>query len=89
MELVRIDATEERALITQVLTGLGGRIGEYLRGLRATPPAPGSRGVMIPGDRARRERRNRLCAGIPLPVALWRELNALRDSVDDEASGNA
>lgn len=67
----------------------GERIGEYLRGLRATPPAPGSRGVMIPGDRSRRERRERLSAGIPLPVALWRELNALRDSVDDEASAHA
>jgi LDH2 family malate/lactate/ureidoglycolate dehydrogenase len=67
----------------------GERIGEYLRGLRTSPPAPGWSGVMIPGDGAREERRHRLAEGIPLPVALWRELVELRDGVAREASARA
>jgi L-2-hydroxycarboxylate dehydrogenase (NAD+) len=65
------------------------RLGEYLRALRASPPAPGSSGVVIPGDRAREERRRRLEEGIPLPAGLWRELLALRDDVTREASARA
>ena len=67
----------------------GERIGGYLRALRASPPAPGSGGVMIPGDRAREERRRRLADGIPLPAALWHELLELRDRVSREASARA
>jgi LDH2 family malate/lactate/ureidoglycolate dehydrogenase len=67
----------------------GERIGEYLRGLRASPPAPGSTGVMIPGDRAREERRHRLAEGILLPAALWHELFELRDRLGREASARA
>lgn len=55
------------------------RLGEYLRELRSSPPAPGAAGVMIPGDRSRAERRRRLNEGIPLPAPLWRELLELRD----------
>ena len=50
---------------------------------------PGSAGVSIPGDRAREERRRRLAEGIPLPAALWRELEKLRDGVAPEASAHA
>lgn len=67
----------------------GERLGDYLRALRASPPAPGSSGVVIPGDRAREERRRRLEDGIPLPAALWRELLGLRDDVTREASARA
>ena len=65
------------------------RLGDYLRALRASPPAPGSDGVAIPGDRSRAERRRRLEAGIPLPAALWRQLLQLRDDVISEASARA
>jgi L-2-hydroxycarboxylate dehydrogenase (NAD+) len=65
------------------------RLGEYLRALRASPPAPGSSGVRIPGDRARAERERRLAEGIPLPAVLWRELLELRDRVSQEASTRA
>jgi LDH2 family malate/lactate/ureidoglycolate dehydrogenase len=67
----------------------GERLGAYLRELRTSPPAPGSGGVMVPGDRTRAERRRRLAEGIPLPESLWRELSALRDGVHREASARA
>jgi LDH2 family malate/lactate/ureidoglycolate dehydrogenase len=67
----------------------GERVGEYLRVLRSSPPAPGSTGVRIPGDRARQERLKRLAEGITLPAALWRELVELRDSVEREGSARA
>jgi LDH2 family malate/lactate/ureidoglycolate dehydrogenase len=67
----------------------GDRIGAYLRALRASPPAPACSGVMIPGDRARQERRQRLTTGIPLPAALWQELVELRDSLGRETSARA
>jgi LDH2 family malate/lactate/ureidoglycolate dehydrogenase len=67
----------------------GERVGEYLRALRTSPPAPGSPGVRIPGDRSRRERAWRLEQGITLPAALWRELLELRDAIGREASTRA
>lgn len=67
----------------------GQRLGAYLRELRDSPPAPGSEGVTIPGDRTRAERRRRLNEGILLPAVLWRELVALRDGVQREASTRA
>jgi L-2-hydroxycarboxylate dehydrogenase (NAD+) len=67
----------------------GERLSRYLQILRASPPAPGSAGVSIPGDRAREERRRRLAEGIPLPRALWHELQELRDGVAPEASAHA
>ena len=62
------------------LAPFGARLGEYLRELRASPPAAGSAGVTIPGDRARAERARRLAEGITLPAALWSQLVELRGS---------
>jgi LDH2 family malate/lactate/ureidoglycolate dehydrogenase len=67
----------------------GDRLGAYLRELRASPQAPGSGGVTVPGDRTRAERRRRLAEGIPLPAGLWQELVALRDGLHREASARA
>jgi LDH2 family malate/lactate/ureidoglycolate dehydrogenase len=66
-----------------------GRLGEYLRALRATPPAPGFAGVAIPGDRSRAERARRLAEGIPLPAPLLRELTQLRDGLTEGVSAGA
>jgi LDH2 family malate/lactate/ureidoglycolate dehydrogenase len=67
----------------------GDRLGEYLDGLKASPPAPGTNGVVIPGERARAERGRRLADGIPLPATLWRELSELRRRIEEEASARA
>jgi LDH2 family malate/lactate/ureidoglycolate dehydrogenase len=40
-------------------------------------PAPGSAGVLLPGDPAAEARRRRGGAGIPLPIATWQELHDL------------
>ncbi len=54
--------------------GVSARLAAYLHALRASPPAADSAGVTIPGERSRAERRRRLAEGIPLPAALWAEL---------------
>lgn len=45
--------------------------------LRESRPAPGSGGVLAPGDPEAHARRQRLDAGIPLPARTWDELCAL------------
>lgn len=65
------------------------RLGDYLRAMRDSPPAPGSAGVAIPGDRSRAERQRRLEEGIPLPAALWQQLLTLRDQVAATPSAHA
>jgi len=47
------------------------RLSAYLDEVRATPPAPGFDAVVIPGDRARRERRHRIRHGVPVDEAVW------------------
>jgi LDH2 family malate/lactate/ureidoglycolate dehydrogenase len=71
------------------LEPFGERLGRYLDALRASPPAPGSTGVRIPGDRARRDRLRRLAEGISLPASLWHDLVELRDVVEREAPARA
>jgi L-2-hydroxycarboxylate dehydrogenase (NAD+) len=65
------------------------RLGEYLRELRSSPPAPGLSGVSVPGDRMRAERRRRLAEGILLPPGLWSELQTLRAVAGREPSARA
>ncbi len=43
----------------------------------ASQPAPGSAGVLLPGDPAAEARRQRGHTGIPLPAATWQELHDL------------
>jgi LDH2 family malate/lactate/ureidoglycolate dehydrogenase len=62
------------------------RLGRYLDALRASPPAADTSGVTIPGARARAERARRMAEGVPLPAALWRDLQSLRER---EASARA
>lgn len=44
---------------------------ETIRSLKAIPPAPGSSGVMVPGEPEARSRAERLGSGIPLAESTW------------------
>jgi len=58
---------------------LASLVGAYLDELRHSPPQKGSESVMVPGDRARRLREERLRSGIPLPKEVWLAAERLRD----------
>lgn len=49
----------------------------YVDDLRATPPAPGSSGVSVPGDRVRRVTEENRRAGVPLADATWQRARHL------------
>ena len=46
-------------------------LAEYLSAVRASPPAPGSAGVRLPGERAAAERAERAERGIVLTARAW------------------
>ena len=54
---------------------------EMARRMRAVPPAPGFREVLVPGDPEARTRQARLRDGIPIPQALWRKITDLAASL--------
>jgi uncharacterized oxidoreductase len=51
-------------------------VDRILRAVLATPPAPGYKGVMLPGGPELLVERERRKSGVPIDVALWRELAA-------------
>jgi LDH2 family malate/lactate/ureidoglycolate dehydrogenase len=56
-----------------------GRIDEWVRVFRATPPAPGTPGVVIPGDPERGAEAERRVAGIPLAPVVVADLRDIAD----------
>ena len=58
---------------------LSSRVASYLDELRHSPPQKGSQSVIVPGDRARQTREERLRSGIPLPKEVWLAAERLRD----------
>jgi LDH2 family malate/lactate/ureidoglycolate dehydrogenase len=62
------------------LGGAGDGIASYLDEVRATAVA--GRQVLIPGDRARAARTERLSAGISIPDDLWETVTTLKDGGD-------
>jgi L-2-hydroxycarboxylate dehydrogenase (NAD+) len=58
---------------------LASRVASYLEELRQSPPQKGVESVIVPGDRARQVRAERLRAGIPLPREVWTAAERLRD----------
>ena len=58
---------------------LSSRVASYLNELRNSPPQKGSQSVIVPGDRARQIREERLRSGIPLPKEVWLAAERLRD----------
>lgn len=55
----------------------------YLEALRNAEPAEGFDRVLVPGERGREAREQRLREGIDLPEALWAEIEALAASETD------
>ena len=55
----------------------GGQVAGVLDALPEVPPAPGSAGVLVPGDPERRTRAARMRDGIAVPEATWDELTAI------------
>jgi LDH2 family malate/lactate/ureidoglycolate dehydrogenase len=51
------------------------QVDEYIRVFRATKPAPGTRGPLIPGDPERQSERIRREKGVPLIPAVIEELH--------------
>ena len=58
---------------------LSSRVASYLGELRHSPPQKGSQSVIVPGDRARQMREERLRSGIPLPKEVWLAAERLKD----------
>ena len=58
---------------------LASRVASYLDELRHSPPQKGFESVIVPGDRARKLREERLRSGIPLPKEVWLAAERLRD----------
>jgi L-2-hydroxycarboxylate dehydrogenase (NAD+) len=58
---------------------LASRVAFYLDELRHSPPQQGCESVIVPGDRARALREERVRSGIPLPKEVWTAAERLRD----------
>ena len=58
---------------------LAEHVAGYLDELRLSPPQKGVESVLVPGDRARKLREERLRSGIPLPREVWQAAERLRD----------
>jgi L-2-hydroxycarboxylate dehydrogenase (NAD+) len=58
---------------------LASRVAGYLDELRHSRPREGCERVIVPGDRSRQLREERMRAGIPLPREVWRAAERLRD----------
>ena len=58
---------------------LASRAASYLDELRHSPPQTGVESVIVPGDRARQMREERLRSGIPLPKEVWLAAERLKN----------
>ena len=58
---------------------LAGRVATYLDELRHSPPQKGVPSVIVPGDRARELREERMRSGIPLPKEVWLAAERLKN----------
>jgi LDH2 family malate/lactate/ureidoglycolate dehydrogenase len=71
-----------RSDLFQSLTEYRRRADEMERRIRAVPPAPGFKEVLVPGDPEVRARIVRKRDGIPIPDELWQKLTALATSLN-------
>jgi LDH2 family malate/lactate/ureidoglycolate dehydrogenase len=70
-----------RADLFQSLADYVERVDEMERRVRAIPPAPGFKEVLVPGDPEARTRAIRQQQGIPIPDDNWRQLVDVAESV--------
>lgn len=70
-----------RADVFQPFADYARRVDEMERRVRAVPPAPGFKEVLVPGDPEHRTRALRQRDGIPIADDLWRELTDVATSL--------
>jgi uncharacterized oxidoreductase len=54
-------------------------VGEFIRYLKATPPADGSSGVLYPGEIEHMKEQDRRANGIEVEASTWARLRLLAD----------
>ncbi|GAU86260.1 Ldh family oxidoreductase [Bosea sp. BIWAKO-01] len=77
-----LDATDicNKGDVFIVIDGPQPRLADYLDLIRGTEPAQGFDRVLVPGDRARECRKQRLVEGIPVAEEVWERLQVLANS---------
>jgi LDH2 family malate/lactate/ureidoglycolate dehydrogenase len=60
---------------------LTSRVASYLQELRHSRPQKGTERVLVPGDRARQLREERMRSGIPLPKEVWLAAERLKNEI--------
>ncbi|MDO8568041.1 MAG: Ldh family oxidoreductase [Dehalococcoidales bacterium] len=55
------------------------RIDRLVKDLKSCEPAPGVKEVLLPGERSFKTKAERLKSGIPIPPAVWKDLEHMRD----------
>ncbi|MGV8853087.1 MAG: Ldh family oxidoreductase [Devosia sp.] len=67
-------------IVIDPLSGQGAALAAYLDVVRQTPPVPGFEKVLIPGERGRARKAERLVSGITLADPVWASMQRLRDA---------
>ena len=68
-------------ILIDPLSGQGAALSAYLEAIRRTPAMAGFEQVLIPGERGRARKAERLAAGIALADPVWATMQRLRDAV--------
>ncbi|MEO5807990.1 Ldh family oxidoreductase [Devosia sp.] len=68
-------------IVIDPLSGQGAAISAYLDAIRSAEPAAGFDQVLIPGERGRALKEQRLKDGLPLAESVWTRLRQMRDDV--------
>ena len=72
-------------ILIDPLSGQGAALSAYLETIRQTPPMDGFEQVLIPGERGRARKAERLEAGIMLADPVWATMQRLRDAAGSES----
>lgn len=67
-------------ILIDPLSGQGAALAAYLETIRQTPPMAGFEAVLIPGERGRARKAERLAAGVELADDVWITMQRLRDN---------